>query len=408
MAVITQDTFDPLKTRVSVRLQQGVPIVDADWNEADDIRRFELRAYLKWFVGDGVPEGNDGFRITPAAAPASSDFLIRTSSPPPGGTGGVEIALRYAGRCIVDGLDVMIMADIVFSAQPLHPSQAGAAALAARLGVPVIDTAPLTTAGVATVAVYLDVWERLVTPTEDPSMILPALNIESCARRKREWVVRVAAGESAPAPAAGHGHYVLAWIHRPLNAPETIQDAHVVDRRERRLLTLPATIVSDAFGGNVADYRRGVGRPATSLRDAINAVARGELPGTPTAVIPTAAGGSEAYDAWYPSLVLDRSNGLIASWLVYDYAIEEYIVRCARLDLSNAAVGFSSIIELRNVADVYVWSLLSLPGGDLVVAFTKRGASPTFAKPTGVGGLDARRALKIVHALWMWRPVIAT
>lgn len=31
MAVITTSTTDPLKARVNVRLQQGVPIVDADW-----------------------------------------------------------------------------------------------------------------------------------------------------------------------------------------------------------------------------------------------------------------------------------------------------------------------------------------------------------------------------------------
>ena len=63
MAVITNDTFRALNRYVGVRLQQGVPLVDADWNEKEDIRRFELRAFLKWFVGDGVPAGNDGFRI---------------------------------------------------------------------------------------------------------------------------------------------------------------------------------------------------------------------------------------------------------------------------------------------------------------------------------------------------------
>ena len=63
MAVITPDTFDPLRSYISVRLQQGVPLVDADWNEAHDVRKFEVQAFLKWFVGNGVPEGNDGFRI---------------------------------------------------------------------------------------------------------------------------------------------------------------------------------------------------------------------------------------------------------------------------------------------------------------------------------------------------------
>jgi hypothetical protein len=60
-----QRTFDRLKHYVGVRLQQGVPIVDEDWNELEDIRREELRVFLKWFVGDGVPKGNSGFRIEP-------------------------------------------------------------------------------------------------------------------------------------------------------------------------------------------------------------------------------------------------------------------------------------------------------------------------------------------------------
>ena len=56
MAVITADTFDPLRSYIGVRIQQGVPLVDADWNEAHDVRKFEVQAFLKWFVGNGVPE----------------------------------------------------------------------------------------------------------------------------------------------------------------------------------------------------------------------------------------------------------------------------------------------------------------------------------------------------------------
>ena len=73
-----KDTFNKLKNYVSVRLQQGVPLVDADWNEKDDIRRFEIEAFLKWFIGDGVPKGSDAFLIESAAnciylgAPASA------------------------------------------------------------------------------------------------------------------------------------------------------------------------------------------------------------------------------------------------------------------------------------------------------------------------------------------------
>jgi hypothetical protein len=63
MGNFSRYTFDKLKHYVGVRLQQGVPLVDADWNEQEEIRKYELQAFLKWFVGNGVPEGNDGFRI---------------------------------------------------------------------------------------------------------------------------------------------------------------------------------------------------------------------------------------------------------------------------------------------------------------------------------------------------------
>ncbi len=51
------------KHYVGVRMQQGVPILDTDWNELEDLRRHELQELSSQFIGDGVPGGNDGFRI---------------------------------------------------------------------------------------------------------------------------------------------------------------------------------------------------------------------------------------------------------------------------------------------------------------------------------------------------------
>src|ERR1017187_4664189 len=113
MALITNSTFDPLKTRCNVRLQQGVPIIDADLNELDDVRKFELRAYLKWFVGDGIPDGSDGYRIDAIVAGAADDFIIRAgNTPAAAGTANYDIGLRNTGRAIVDGLDVIIAQDV--------------------------------------------------------------------------------------------------------------------------------------------------------------------------------------------------------------------------------------------------------------------------------------------------------
>ena len=53
---------------VSVRLQQAVPVVDADWNEEGDIRRREMELVLVRAIGNGVPAASDGFSITTAGA----------------------------------------------------------------------------------------------------------------------------------------------------------------------------------------------------------------------------------------------------------------------------------------------------------------------------------------------------
>ncbi len=290
MAVITPDTFDPLRRYVGVRLQQGVPIVDADWNELEDVRKFEVRAFLKWFVGDGVAEGNEeSFRIE--ATGVDNDFTVRS------GVTAAPDALDHIGRCIVDGVDVMIEADATFRGQPLHASQPGSAALSAALGVPEIpEFSPPGADG--RFAVYLDVWERIVSPTEDPTLVLTPLGTESCARTKREWVVRVRPGPDAPQPGdpdhdPAHSYYVLAWIDRRGGVP-AIEAQDVTDRRERNLLVPPATLIRDLLGMEPEDYRRGLNRPAVSLREAINALLLGNLPATAPQQLSSGPGSSEA------------------------------------------------------------------------------------------------------------------
>jgi hypothetical protein len=236
MALITDSTFDPLKTRCNVRLQQGVPIVDADLNELDDVRKFEMRAYLKWFVGDGIPEGSDGFRIDAIGAGSADDFIIRAGNNPAApGTANYDIGLRNTGRAIVDGLDVIIPADVNYKAQKLF-------GVAGPGGLPAIQPIPVIA---GSVMVYLDVWERLVKAAEDATQILAGIGVESCARMVREWCVRTRQGATVPGPAdpdflAGHSTYPLALLNRKLSAPAVaanIQQADLTDRRHKRLTT---------------------------------------------------------------------------------------------------------------------------------------------------------------------------
>lgn len=61
---ISRDSFSELKNYLGVYLQQGRPILDADWNESQDIVVASLRRLVREALGDGSP--NRGFAIEPA------------------------------------------------------------------------------------------------------------------------------------------------------------------------------------------------------------------------------------------------------------------------------------------------------------------------------------------------------
>ena len=54
MGNFSRNTFDPVKDYVAVRLQQGVPILDADWNELNDVTRHELYDAFSLTFTDGI------------------------------------------------------------------------------------------------------------------------------------------------------------------------------------------------------------------------------------------------------------------------------------------------------------------------------------------------------------------
>ena len=68
------------KHYVGVRLQQGVPLLDADWNELEDLRKHEMYEFVRRFIGDGVPDGNDGFRIQSLEGGAIGNIILQADS----------------------------------------------------------------------------------------------------------------------------------------------------------------------------------------------------------------------------------------------------------------------------------------------------------------------------------------
>jgi hypothetical protein len=369
MPTITPSTFDPLRRYVNVRLQQGSPLVDADVNEMDDVRKFEVRAYLKWYVGDGVPEGGDGFRIV--GGPGSgNDFTISAGvQPAPGGATPVERGLRHVGRILVDGLDAIIPADLRYTDQQLHAGRPGAAALAVRLGVPVAP-ALTTPPGNTQYLVFLDMWERLLTPEEEPQLIHSGLGVESCARTLREWVVRVKTGVSLPQPSdheyrAGHLYYALALLNRR-GGQADITDSEIVDRRERRLLTPPAHLLSDVLDvSDPAAYRRGEGRPLVSLRSAINSLIKGELPSSKDITVSPAP----ESDAMRRACVADTADGLVVIWQSQRAGGNTFQITASRLDRTDPSAGFSAARVVTSGIVHQEPSVVALPNGELLVAY---------------------------------------
>jgi hypothetical protein len=192
----SRNTFDPLKNYVGVRLQQGVPLVDADWNELNDITRHELYENYNLIFTDGVRQ-NSLDLFPDAFFPPSSDFFVGP------------------GTALVQGRIVHVRQLLHYSTQPWTNPQR-----AARDGVAVIP--PLTTpmGTDRTDVIYLDVWEREVGNAEDASLINPAIGIETCVRLKREAAVRVAEGTtSLPTAPAGHFFMLLGLLHRQAGSP---------------------------------------------------------------------------------------------------------------------------------------------------------------------------------------------
>jgi hypothetical protein len=236
MGDFSRDTFNKLKHYVGVRLQQGVPLVDADWNEQEDIRKHELRTFLKWFVGNGVPKGNDGFHIEPAGTD-NLDFTI---------TGGVN---GEPGYCLVEGWDAINEENINYTQQLLYNN----ADLAVEWGVDALTPlSPYTGINSRTDIVYLDVWEREVNGAEDDELLIEpseSVFIATCVRLKREWVVRVAEGVSQPpTPPEGHVFYPLARLERT-SSQTGVPPVVITDLRRTGLAVLPGGIT--IIDGNV-------------------------------------------------------------------------------------------------------------------------------------------------------------
>jgi hypothetical protein len=108
---ISRESFDELKNYLGVYLQQGRPILDADWNENQDISVSLIRRLTRESIGDGSP--NRGFAIDPVFPPPPELMLKQTGiASPPAGLDPFEaitfIVQQLVSVCLVNLLDMML------------------------------------------------------------------------------------------------------------------------------------------------------------------------------------------------------------------------------------------------------------------------------------------------------------
>jgi hypothetical protein len=234
---------------VSLRIQQGVPVLDADLNELEDIRRIELETLLVNTIGNGVPVGSDGFRVQ-EAADSSRNFSIE------------------AGLILVDGWLVYNPQPVDYVLQPYR----NAGGVSPPLPVPL----PNATEARRELA-YLDAWEREVDSRKHPQLADPRIGIETAVRLERIWVVRMEPigaeadpqdPQTIPNRQAGHRYYPLATVDRPAGSQIT---ATMMTDLRRTHLTLDALTYAPL---NIYDPARDQRLDSTRLADSFHYILR--------------------------------------------------------------------------------------------------------------------------------------
>jgi hypothetical protein len=170
-------TFDALKSRSRVLMQQGRVQLEADWNEQGAIFLHLLRTLARDLIGPaGGPERNCGFGIITRewlqSLPQSDErrqWLKRLSDP--------TDFLIGRGHYYVDGLLCENPELVRYSGQ------------SGTTGAP---PEKLTLTNDALYLAYLDVAEHSVFAAEDESLLEVAIGIETAIRARQTWVVRTA------------------------------------------------------------------------------------------------------------------------------------------------------------------------------------------------------------------------
>jgi hypothetical protein len=169
----TRFTFDPRRDHSGVLMQQGRVMLDADYNELVELIDRRLRAETIDIIGHC---------IVPSETP--DGFLIGLSG------GGITIG---PGRMYADGLLAENHGGDPVEWNASLEEQRGTMAIAYEDQPYLPDAADLLPApkDAGPYLVYVDVWKREVTRTEDTGLVEKAVGVDTATRTQTVWQVKV-------------------------------------------------------------------------------------------------------------------------------------------------------------------------------------------------------------------------
>jgi hypothetical protein len=165
--------FDPTQHYVGVLHQQGRVWLDSDWNQDVQARLALVQQELADVIGpSGVPAPGTAFQISASTGADPSDFQIA------------------AGHCYVGGMLCVLDNNASYLSQPDLPEP---------------PSLPIPSDGsTLTALIYLEVWERLITYLEQPSLREVALGgPDTSARLKTVAQVKVQTLPAGTGPMTG-------------------------------------------------------------------------------------------------------------------------------------------------------------------------------------------------------------
>lgn len=171
---ISRDSFRPEQGYTSVRLQQGRPQLDADWNEQTELQLQRERTALADLLGPAVSVPVDP--LQPVLSPRG--FTLDVTM---GNRGPTAVRIR-GGRTYLDGRVIdATQHKGPFTNQPFCPN----------LKLPDFGP-PITTPPASLWIAYLETFEREVTAMEDPALREVALGgPDTTTRTQQAWQVRL-------------------------------------------------------------------------------------------------------------------------------------------------------------------------------------------------------------------------